>query len=113
MADKLLLGSNPRTALSGLPGVQKRAVWSRTRPLAEVKRIGRLTDATVNDVLVGAVSGAITAYLLTHDGEARDLTTMVPVNLRPVGEPLPASSATVSPWCCFLCPPVSSCLWHG
>jgi len=89
VASKLLLGSNPTTALSGLPGIEKRAVWSRPRPLAEVKRIGRLAGATVNDVLVGAVSGAITDYLLTHGDEARDLTTMVPVSLRPVGEPLP------------------------
>ncbi len=89
VANKLLLGSNPTSALSGLPGIETRGVWSRARPLAEVKRIGHLAGATVNDVLVGAVSGAITEYLLTHGGERRDLTTMVPVNLRPVGEPLP------------------------
>ncbi len=89
IADKLLLGSNPLTPLSGEPGIHKRAVWSNPRPVADVKRIGRLAGATVNDVLVGAVSGAISSYLVSHGGEATDLTTMVPVNLRPEGEPLP------------------------
>ncbi len=89
VADKLLLGSNPATPLSGDPGLEKRAVWSSPRPLAEVKRVGRLAGATVNDVLVGAVSAALTSYLVDHGGDARDLTTMVPINLRPAGVPLP------------------------
>ena len=89
VADKLLLGSNPDNPLSGDPGLEKRAVWSSPRPLAEVKRVGRLAGATVNDVLVGAVSAALTSYLVDHGGDARDLTTMVPINLRPAGVPLP------------------------
>jgi diacylglycerol O-acyltransferase len=89
VADKLLLRSNPPSALGGRPGIEKRAVWSSPRPLSEIKRIGRVADATVNDVLVGAVSGALSTYLISHDGKATDLTTMVPVNMRPVGEPLP------------------------
>jgi len=89
IADKLLLGSIPQTPLSGPLGVEKRAVWSSPRPLADVRRIGRLTGATVNDVLMGAVSGALGSYLVSHGAEPKDLTTMVPVNLRPPGEPLP------------------------
>jgi diacylglycerol O-acyltransferase / wax synthase len=87
--NKLLLGSNPTTPLSGRPGIEKRAVWSSPRPVAAVKRVGQLAGATVNDVLVGAVTGAMTAYVVEHGGEAADLTTMVPVNLRPTGQPLP------------------------
>ena len=89
IADKLILGSKPDTPLSGTPGVLKRAVWSQPRDLSDIKGIGRLAGATVNDVLIGAVSGAITAYLVDHGGDPTDLTTMVPVNLRPVGRPLP------------------------
>jgi diacylglycerol O-acyltransferase / wax synthase len=89
IADKLLLGSNPDSPLRGPIGVPKRAVWSQPRSLAEVKRVGRLAGATVNDVLVSAVSGAIGTYLIDHGGDALDLTTMVPVNLRPLGQPLP------------------------
>ena len=89
IADKLFLGSNPDTPLGGAIGVPKRAVWSQPRPLSEVKRMGRLAGATVNDVLVSAVSGAIGTYLVDHGGDALDLTTMVPVNLRPLDQPLP------------------------
>ena len=90
IADKLLLSSLPRSPLAGNPGIDKRAVWSQARPIDEVKRIARLADATVNDVMVAAVSGAISQYVLEQGGEPRDLTTMVPINLRPAGEPLPA-----------------------
>jgi WS/DGAT/MGAT family acyltransferase len=89
VADKLLLGRNPMTPISGTPGVLKRAVWSSPRPLPDIKRVARLAGATVNDVVVCAVSGALSAYLVDHGGRATDLTTMVPVNLRPLDRPLP------------------------
>jgi len=89
IADKLLMSSNPETPLSGAIGPDKRAVWSSPRRLADVKCIGRLAGATVNDVLVASVSGALAAYLDEHGGERADLTTMVPVNLRRPGAPLP------------------------
>jgi diacylglycerol O-acyltransferase len=84
IVNKLVLGHNPPTALDGEPGRAKTAVWSRPLPLREVKQIGRLAGATVNDVLVSALSGAIGTYLADHDGAAADLSTMVPVNLRPM-----------------------------
>jgi WS/DGAT/MGAT family acyltransferase len=89
IADKLILGSVPDSPLTGTPGIDKRAVWSSPRSVDEVKRIARLSGATVNDVLVGAVTGAITEYVLHHGAEPRDVTTMVPINLRPPGKPLP------------------------
>jgi WS/DGAT/MGAT family acyltransferase len=88
IADKLLLGQNPPSVLRGDTGPEKRAVWSRPRPLHDIKRVGRAAGATVNDVLVGAVSGAISGYVLDRGGDPEDLTTMVPVNLRGQ-EPLP------------------------
>lgn len=90
VVNKLLLGSNPVTSLGGEPGVDKTAVWSRPLPLADVKHVGRLAGATVNDVLVSALAGAIWTYLVDHDGAATDLTTMVPVNLRPLDGELPS-----------------------
>ncbi len=89
IANKLLLGSNPDTPLSGEPGVEKRAVWSQPRRVAEVKRVSTLAGATVNDVLLAAVSGAISAYLRGRGTDPVDLTTMVPVNVRPLDRPLP------------------------
>ena len=89
IADKLLLGSNPPGPLLGQPGLAKRAVWSRPHPISQIKTIGRSTGATVNDVLVAAVAGALATYVLDEGGTPADLTTMVPVNLRPVDKPLP------------------------
>ncbi len=89
IADKLLLGHNPQTPFSGEPGVAKRAVWSGPRRISDVKSISRLTGATVNDVLVAAVSGAVNSYLSDHGADPVDLTTMVPVNVRPPNKPLP------------------------
>ena len=89
VADKLLLGSNPPGPLLGEPGQAKRAVWSRPHPVAQIRAIGRASDATVNDVLVAAVAGALSSYVVEQGGRPQDLTTMVPVNLRPVDQPLP------------------------
>jgi WS/DGAT/MGAT family acyltransferase len=89
VADKLVLRSNPVTALSGTPGVEKRAVWSQALPVSAVRDIARAADATINDVLVGAVSAAIAGYLASPGEHTPDLTTMIPVNLRPADTPLP------------------------
>jgi len=89
IADKLLLGHNPSTPFSGEPGVEKRAVWSGPRAISDIKTVCRLTGATVNDVLVAAVSGAINTYLHDLGAEPVDVTTMVPVNVRNPDEPLP------------------------
>jgi hypothetical protein len=55
----------------------------------EIKRVSRITGATVNDVLVAAVSGAVNTYLRDRGADPVDLTTMVPVNVRPPDQPLP------------------------
>ena len=89
VADTLLLGHNPESLFSGEPGVDKRAVWSGPRAVRDVKRVSRLTGATVNDVMVAAVSGAVNAYLRDRGADPLDLTTMIPVNVRPPDQPLP------------------------
>ena len=89
IADKLLLGQSPPSLFSGEPGVEKRAVWSGPRKVTDVKKVSRLTGATINDVLLAAVSGAINTYSRDHGADPVDLTTMVPVNVRPLNQPLP------------------------
>ncbi|WP_198950311.1 wax ester/triacylglycerol synthase family O-acyltransferase [Kineosporia sp. A_224] len=89
VVDKLLLGSLPRTPLSGTPGIAKRAVWSTPHDLAAVKAAGRATGSTVNDILMSAVGGAVASYLVARGADPVDLTAMVPVNVRAEG-PLPA-----------------------
>ena len=68
VADKLLLGHNPESPFSEPPGLAKRAVWSQPRPLVDIKLVGRVAGATVNDVLVGAVSAAISQYVADRGG---------------------------------------------
>jgi WS/DGAT/MGAT family acyltransferase len=87
---KLTVATNPRTTLSRRPGVSKRLAWSPPYSLDDVRRVARLVDGTVNDVVVALVSAAVSDHLQEHDGRRVDLTTMVPVDLRPGGRPLPS-----------------------
>ena len=86
---KLLLDVLPDSRFSHEPGVEKRLAWTHPQPLADVKAIGRATGSTVNDVLIAALSGALTRYLRSFDESVDRLTTMVPVNIRPPDQPLP------------------------
>ena len=85
---RLLIATCPTTALSGVASRSKLVVWSEAVPLQDIKRVAKATDSTVNDVLVSALSGALHRYQLHHDGDAVDVPTMIPVNLRPLEEPL-------------------------
>jgi len=85
----LLLTTNPASAVGGTPGQRKRVVWTQPLPLDGLKQVGRLVGATLNDVLMSAVAGALHVYQDEHGRDPVDLVTMVPVNVRPLDEPLP------------------------
>ena len=89
VANKLVLGPHPHAPFSGTPGIEKRVVWCEPFPLADVKYVGRLAGATVNDVLMATVAGALASYIRKQGGTPEDVSTMVPVNVRPLDEPLP------------------------
>ena len=55
----MLTPADAATALKGDPGISRRVAWSAPLPLAEVKHIAHSHKATVNDVLLAAVSGAL------------------------------------------------------
>ncbi len=86
---KLLVTRNPESVVAGTAGREKQAVWSAPIQLQRVKDIAVHSGATVNDVLVSALAGALERYQLEHGGRAVDLPTMIPVNLRPLHLPLP------------------------
>lgn len=86
---KLLLTRNPDSPVKGHIDVEKRVIWSSPFPLDDVLEAGHRTGTTVNDVLVAALAGALSAYILRHHGERVDIPTMIPVNVRPIDEPLP------------------------
>jgi diacylglycerol O-acyltransferase len=80
----LSMAPDPPTPLKGKLGVHKRTAWSAGVPLADVKKIGRATDAKVNDVTVAAVAGALRHYVIGRGAEVKDLEVraVMPVNLR-------------------------------
>jgi diacylglycerol O-acyltransferase len=75
-----------RGPLSG----HKRMTWSPAVPLEQVKKAGRAHGATVNDVALAAVAGALRRHLRAHDQQVERLTAVVPVNLRPADQPFDA-----------------------
>ncbi|MEF8817068.1 MAG: wax ester/triacylglycerol synthase family O-acyltransferase [Salinibacter sp.] len=81
----LSLPRDDETPLKGDLGVAQRATWSAPLDLARIKRIGEVVDAKVNDVLLGAVAGALRYYLSSRNGptDAETVRALIPVNLRP------------------------------
>ncbi|RMF19747.1 MAG: wax ester/triacylglycerol synthase family O-acyltransferase [Gammaproteobacteria bacterium] len=63
----------------------KRCAWSAPVALTELKQTARVLGSSVNDLLLGAVSGGLGRYATLQGGEAPGkLTAAMPVNLRPL-----------------------------
>jgi diacylglycerol O-acyltransferase / wax synthase len=78
--------SDLRAPLSGV----RRVAWSEPISLARIKEAARLQRVTINDLLVSALAGAL-HELLGADGQPpEEIHAMVPFNLRPLDEPVPA-----------------------
>ena len=84
-----LLPSDPPSVFRGELGTVKRAAWSDPIPLEEVKAVGRALEGTINDVLLAALTGALRRYQEERGGPVEDLRAFIPVNLRPLDEPIP------------------------
>lgn len=83
------LPSDPPTPFKGELGTAKRAAWSDAIPLDDIKALGRRLGATINDVLLSAVSGALRLHLEERGLPAApdlEVRAVVPVNLRPPGD---------------------------
>jgi len=75
---------DPSTILKGPLGVPKRVAWSEPIAIDDVKEVGRALNATLNDVLLSAMTGGLRRYL-GHRGERANGVTFraaMPVNLR-------------------------------
>lgn len=67
----------------------KRVAWTQPLDLEVVKRAKNLVGATVNDVLMAAVSGAFSRHLArVGGGSPRRFLISMPVNVRSPGQPL-------------------------
>lgn len=86
VARMALLPPDPVTRLSRTPIGERRAAWTRGVPLAEIRAAARAAGATVNDVLLAALAGALRGHLAAGGApvDAFSLRALVPVNLRPV-----------------------------
>jgi WS/DGAT/MGAT family acyltransferase len=86
IAKLALMPQDSPTRFKGIPGTVKRVAWADPIRLDEVKAISKALAASVNDVLLSCVAGALRAYLVER-GDAADGTmirALVPVNLRPL-----------------------------
>ena len=82
----LFVPFNRRTFLKRKLSGKRRMAWSSKLDLDTVKAIGKARGATVNDVLLTAMTGALRRFL-AEGGEAVDefmIRAIIPVNLRPI-----------------------------
>lgn len=87
--DKLVVGLPGDVALFERAGRQKRADWAPAHDLVAVKRAAKSRGCTVNDLMLAALAGGLRRYLAGRGEAIVDVVTMIPVNLRPIDEPLP------------------------
>ena len=83
-----LMPDDSMTRLKGTPVGVKRVAWCQPLSLADVKALSKTLECSVNDVLLGCVSGAIGHYLTDcgDDVRGQEIRAMVPVNLRPIDQ---------------------------
>jgi WS/DGAT/MGAT family acyltransferase len=86
IAKLALMGRDSPTRFKGTIGVAKRVAWADPLPLDEVKTVGKALAASVNDVLLSCVAGALRSYLASkrENVEGVHIRALVPVNLRPL-----------------------------
>jgi diacylglycerol O-acyltransferase len=87
----LLMGSDADSVFKGRMRAPRKAAWSRELDLGEIKRIGHGGDATVNDVLVTALTGSLRHYMRLRSSLVDQVRAFVPFNLRPLDRPLPST----------------------
>jgi len=92
LAQLLTAPAEQESSLKGDHGVAQRVAWTPRLALPEVKEVAHATGTTVNDVLLAALGGGLERYLRGRgdDAPADELHAMVPFNIRPASEPLPA-----------------------
>ncbi len=90
LAYLLLMPSDSETRFKGQPHGVKRLAWSEPLKLSEVKAVAHAVGASINDVLLACVAGAMRRYLIDKGDKADgvELRALAPINLRPPDEEL-------------------------
>ncbi len=89
MARVTFMLPDSRSVLKGQLSVARHMAWSRPLPVDEVKAVSRAAGATINDVIVSSLAGALQRYMADkgeNPAQVR-MRAMMPVNLRPADEP--------------------------
>lgn len=88
LAGLLFMSNDGDTSLKGVPHGAKRVAWAEPLPLADVKAVAHARGASVNDVLMSCVAGAVHRYMRERGEPTRgvDLRALIPVNLRSAAE---------------------------
>ncbi|KAL6593808.1 hypothetical protein ACP70R_048709 [Stipagrostis hirtigluma subsp. patula] len=86
----VLLGGDPPTVFTGVPGVEfrRKRFVSRSLSFSDVKHVKNVLRCTVNDVLVGVTSAALSRYYFRKRGDSATkkgmcLRSVLVVNMRP------------------------------
>ena len=84
LAKLALMTTDDKTAFKGEVGVGKAVAWSKGIPLDDVKFVKNTMEATVNDVLVAAMAGALRRYVEARgdNPQGKEIRAMVPVDIR-------------------------------
>lgn len=79
---------DPDNLFKGTLCTRKVCAWSKIMPLDQVKAFAKANGATINDVLLAGVVGALRRYMIRRkvDVEGVNIRAVVPVNLRPESE---------------------------
>lgn len=85
-----LAGHSPHLLGESKPAVAKRVSWVTGIDLTTVRAIGRRHGATVNDVLLAAVSRGLTRYVEERGRDPVEAVSwLVPISLKPIDADLP------------------------
>ncbi|MFR9752524.1 WS/DGAT/MGAT family O-acyltransferase [Nocardia sp. 004] len=91
----------PRTVFN-VPIGGARCCATRSWPLDRIRQIEKMTDTTLNDVVLAISAGALRTYLVGHHAlPDKPLIAMVPVSLRPESEDSDSGGNSIA---ALLCP---------
>jgi diacylglycerol O-acyltransferase len=84
----LFMSTDSATRFKGKPRGSKRVAWSEPLKLPEVKAVSRALGASINDMLLSCVAGALRRYLSEKGDKTEGVVcrALVPINLRRPGE---------------------------
>ena len=82
----MVMPADKKTVFKGELGIRKSVAFSNPVPVPDIKAIGKYFNATINDILVSMVTGALRRYLQQSNNLVGDLDIRVamPVNIRPM-----------------------------